>query len=53
MNVESAREALVQLALPGGETESVEAIAGGWSFFTFRVGADRVVRFPRSDAAGG
>jgi aminoglycoside 2''-phosphotransferase len=28
----------------------LEPIFGGWSFWTFRVGADHVVRFPRSEA---
>ena len=48
MNVESAREALAGL-LEQREIESIEPIAGGWSFFTFRVGSDRVARFPRND----
>jgi aminoglycoside phosphotransferase (APT) family kinase protein len=51
MNAESAREALSQLSLPQADSiEPLVPIEGGWSFSTFRVGADRVARFPRSEA---
>lgn len=49
MNADAVREALSGLD-PFSEVEQIEPILGGWSFWTFRLGADHVVRFPRDDA---
>lgn len=49
MDVEVVREALA--GVDGFATaEPIEPISGGWSFWTFRLGSDHVVRFPKDDA---
>ena len=50
MDVDFVREALAGL---DGDfaLEPIDPILGGWSFWTFRVGAAHVVRFPRSPSA--
>ena len=49
MDVEAVREALAGLDR-FSSPNPIEPILGGWSFWTFRLGADLVVRFPK-DAA--
>ncbi len=49
MDVEAVREALA--GLDGfSSRDPIEPIPGGWSFWTFRLGTDHVVRFPKDEA---
>jgi aminoglycoside 2''-phosphotransferase len=50
MDVESVQRALRDLEGDFESGAAIEPILGGWSFRTFRVGADHVVRFPKDDA---
>jgi aminoglycoside 2''-phosphotransferase len=50
MDAAAAEEALRGLEGDWGG-RAIEAISGGWSFWTFRVGRDHAARFPRSEAA--
>jgi aminoglycoside phosphotransferase (APT) family kinase protein len=49
MDVEGVREALAGLD-EFSAPDPIEPILGGWSFWTFRLGADHVVRFPKNEA---